>query len=269
MPREATFLESMLAGAAAGLAVDTSLFPIDTLKTRMQAPEGFIKAGGMSGIYKGLGAAAAGSMPGAAMFFATYVKGKSVLEANGVTGAKQHMLAASLGECGACLARVPTENVKQNLQTGRYATTSECVSAIVKQSGPSGFYRGYLTTITREIPFAFIQFPIWEELKARWGASQGEKTGAVQGALCGSFSGAIAAAITTPLDVMKTRLMLDSEKVLYKGFTDCGRKLVAEEGAAVLLSGIQPRVMWISIGGFVFFGVYEKVNEMLTSREEE
>ena len=51
-------------GACAGLAVDVSLFPIDTLKTRMQAPEGFFKAGGFRGIYNGLSAAAAGSMPG-------------------------------------------------------------------------------------------------------------------------------------------------------------------------------------------------------------
>lgn len=29
-----------------------------------------------------------------------------------------------------------------------------------------------------------------------------------ESAICGSFSGAIAAAVTTPLDVMKTRLML-------------------------------------------------------------
>jgi hypothetical protein len=34
-----------------------------------------------------------------------------------------------------------------------------------------------------------------------------------EAALCGSFSGAIAAAVTTPLDVLKTRLMLG--KVFY------------------------------------------------------
>ena len=33
--------------------------------------------------------------------------------------------------------------------------------------------------------------------------------------------------------------------------------MVADEGAAKLLSGIQPRVGWITVGGFVFFGAYE------------
>ena len=34
--------------------------------------------------------------------------------------------------------------------------------------GLAGFYRGYLTTVAREIPFSLIQFPLWEELKRRW-----------------------------------------------------------------------------------------------------
>ncbi len=63
------FFVSLAAGAAAGIAVDVSLFPIDTIKTRMQTKEGFFKAGGFRGIYNGLGVAALGSAPGAAAFF--------------------------------------------------------------------------------------------------------------------------------------------------------------------------------------------------------
>jgi len=51
------------AGAFAGVAVDVSLFPIDTLKTRIQAPGGFFANGGWRGIYKGIGSVAAGSAP--------------------------------------------------------------------------------------------------------------------------------------------------------------------------------------------------------------
>ena len=47
----------------AGLSVDITLFPIDTVKTRLQSPQGFAKAGGFRGIYSGLGSAAVGSMP--------------------------------------------------------------------------------------------------------------------------------------------------------------------------------------------------------------
>lgn len=46
------FTRDLLAGGAAGFAVDISLFPIDTVKTRLQAKEGFIKAGGFRGLYR-------------------------------------------------------------------------------------------------------------------------------------------------------------------------------------------------------------------------
>lgn len=47
----------------AGLFVDVILFPLDTLKTRLQAAQGFRKAGGFGGIYKGIGPQAIGSAP--------------------------------------------------------------------------------------------------------------------------------------------------------------------------------------------------------------
>ena len=45
----------MLAGGLAGMVVDISLFPIDTLKTRFQSKLGFRGAGGFKNIYRGLG----------------------------------------------------------------------------------------------------------------------------------------------------------------------------------------------------------------------
>src|SRR5438045_248275 len=51
------------AGAFAGVAVDVSLFPIDTIKTRLQAPGGFLQNGGWRGIYRGIGSVSAGSAP--------------------------------------------------------------------------------------------------------------------------------------------------------------------------------------------------------------
>ena len=67
-----SFWTALVAGGCAGTSVDVALFPIDTLKTRLQSPQGFVKAGGFKGIYNGLGAAAAGSAPGAALFFSSY-----------------------------------------------------------------------------------------------------------------------------------------------------------------------------------------------------
>lgn len=52
------------AGGMAGTAVDVSLYPLDTIKTRLQSSKGFWKAGGFTGVYQGLSAAVVGSAPG-------------------------------------------------------------------------------------------------------------------------------------------------------------------------------------------------------------
>ena len=51
------------AGAVASTSVDVAMFPLDTLKTRMQSRQGLWMAGGFRGIYSGLLAAAIGSAP--------------------------------------------------------------------------------------------------------------------------------------------------------------------------------------------------------------
>jgi solute carrier family 25 S-adenosylmethionine transporter 26 len=99
--REPTFTISLLGGGIAGTTVDVALFPIDTIKTRLQSPQGFLKAGGFKGVYKGLSAAAVGSAPGASLFFATYEMAKQQLLKN--KGFKLpepvvHMTAAAMGE---------------------------------------------------------------------------------------------------------------------------------------------------------------------------
>lgn len=67
--REATVIPvftdaSTQAGAVSGLSVDFLFFPVDTIKTRQQSPQGFWAAGGFKGVYRGVGMVGAGSAPG-------------------------------------------------------------------------------------------------------------------------------------------------------------------------------------------------------------
>ena len=70
-----------------------------------------IRSGGLRRIYPGLGPAAIGSAPSAALFFCTYETSKQIFAV--LPGPASHMAAASLGEVAACLVRVPIEIVKQ------------------------------------------------------------------------------------------------------------------------------------------------------------
>lgn len=263
---------ALAAGGCAGLSVDVALFPLDTIKTRYQSKEGFIRSGGFRGVYAGLPSAAIGSVPGAALFFCTYESMKQTLSPH-VSQSQLplvHMAAASAGEVMACLVRVPTEVIKQRAQAKLYPTTREVFAATLKNEGFRGFYRGYLSTVIREIPFSFIQFPLWELLKSRWSAYQGSPVAAWQSALTGAISGGFAAALTTPLDVAKTRIMLaKAGSVESQGSIRKTLQIVhAESGVKGLFAGCVPRVLWISIGGAIFLGIYDAVRLFITKDKE-
>jgi solute carrier family 25 S-adenosylmethionine transporter 26 len=262
---EPPFTLALVAGACAGTSVDVSLHPLDTLRTRLQSEAGFIKSGGVRGIYKGILSAALGSAPGAAIFFSTYEMIKQVTKASSGNEEHwtQHFFAASCAELAACVVRVPTANVTQNMQVGRYASLTQAVRETYGRFGLGGFYVGYGTTVMREVPFGFIQFPLYEAFRREWAQHQGKEITPLQGAACGSFAGCIAAAITTPLDVASTRIMLDvpapGQVSRYTGTLKALQIIHAEEGARALFKGIGPLCGWTTIGGFIFFGAYEGV----------
>lgn len=263
------FQSALLAGALAGTSVDVLLFPLDTVKTRLQAAGGFFAAGGFGGIYRGLGSVLVGSAPGAASFFCTYEAAKAAL-APEAAGPGAHLLAASLGEVAACAVRVPTEVVKQRAQAGHHGGSSAAALAAILARGPThgwasvwlDLYRGWSITLLRELPFTAIQFPLWEAMKAwrcrRPGPASGspnrQTVSAPESALFGSMAGAVAAAITTPLDVLKTRVMLSHQRPSLAAIV---RHMARHEGPRAFFAGIVPRVTWISLGGAIFLGSYQ------------
>ncbi|KAM8931096.1 mitochondrial S-adenosylmethionine carrier protein [Pelodytes ibericus] len=261
------YLTSLVAGGTAGMCVDLILFPLDTVKTRLQSPLGFAKSGGFRGIYAGVPSTAVGSFPNAAAFFVTYETVKTLLkpDSSSYLSPVTHMAAASMGELVACLIRVPSEVVKQRTQVSHSSTTYQMLASTLREEGVRGLYRGYKSTVLREIPFAFVQFPLWEFLKSLWSWKQGQAVDSWQSAVCGGFAGGFAAAVTTPLDVAKTRIMLAKAG----SSTASGNVLLAlhdiwrTQGVTGLFVGIVPRITAISLGGFIFLGAYDKMRNLL------
>ncbi|MEE6502557.1 hypothetical protein FKM82_004554 [Ascaphus truei] len=146
-------LASLVAGGTAGMCVDLILFPLDTIKTRLQTPQGFYKSGGFRGIYAGVPSTAVGSFPNAASFFVTYECAKCLLHPgpSSYWSPIAHMAAASLGELVACLIRVPSEVVKQRVQVSPSSTTYQMLARTLHEEGIRGLYRGYKSTVLREV----------------------------------------------------------------------------------------------------------------------
>ncbi|CAK1543663.1 unnamed protein product [Leptosia nina] len=266
-----TYSVPLVAGAIAGVSVDVALYPLDTLKTRLQSKQGFHKAGGFRGVYRGLLTVASTSMPTSALFFVSYEATKKV--ATPLVTPQYvpfvHMLAASVGEVLACVIRVPTEIAKQRKQTyvGKQSMSSIqiLVQAFRTEGFRNGVYRGFFSTVLRDLPFSFIELPLWEFLKTV--LKERSDTGQIssfQSALCGSVAGGVAAAATTPLDLAKTRIMLaegcDSRKLRIKPVLS---EIYAVSGFKGLFAGVTPRFTGFLVGGFVFFGAYDGANSLI------
>ena len=116
---------ALISGALAGICVDLTLFPLDTVKTRCQSEIGFLKSGGFARLFSGIGPVAAGSAPGAAVFFLAYETGKSTIFPKIVENSVLvHALSASLAEGTSCLIRVPVEIIKQRMQVSAKGSTT-------------------------------------------------------------------------------------------------------------------------------------------------
>ncbi|KAK7102605.1 mitochondrial S-adenosylmethionine carrier protein-like [Littorina saxatilis] len=261
---------ALLAGGLAGTSVDIALFPLDTVKTRLQSQQGFWAAGGFRGVYSGLLSAALGSAPCGAVFFCSYETTKSMFSnaTNGRWAPVGHMTAASIGEMIACLLRVPTEVVKQRAQAAPHLSSLTVFRTTVASEGLRGLYRGYSSTLAREIPFSLIQFPLWEFFKKQWERKTQQPVMAWQSSVSGALAGGISAVVTTPLDVAKTRIMLaERGSSTAEGYIPYVVKQVySQQGLSGLFAGVVPRVMWISVGGAIFLGIYDKVRIVVQDR---
>jgi solute carrier family 25 S-adenosylmethionine transporter 26 len=51
----------------------------------------------------------------------------------------------------------------------------------------------------------------------------------------GALAGAVTGVLTTPLDVIKTRMMTQGVSGRYSSIVDCATKIAKEEGAAAFL----------------------------------
>jgi len=154
----------------------------------------------------------------------------------------------------------------------------EAVNGIMSTKGFMGFYAGFGPFIARDIPFSAIQFPLYEILKMTsiqlLSASAGVSASsyelpALVNSINGSIAGATSGFVTTPLDVLKTRRMTfqnsdSTGKSKQMSIFDEVGAIVKDEGVKGLFKGATMRMMYLTIGGFAFFGVYENSKRFIS-----
>lgn len=104
--------------------------------------------------------------------------------------------------------RIPCEVLKQRLQVGRQDNVVEAFRAAINgPDGARGLFRGTAATLSREVPFYTLGMTFYMHLKKMATSNGKQELAPWQTIALGAASGAMAAVLTTPGDVMKTRIM--------------------------------------------------------------
>ena len=124
-----------------------------------------------------------------------------------------------LGDLAAAPAYVPSEVLKTRLQLqGRYnnpyfnsgynyRSTTDAVRTIVRTEGFSALFHGYKATLWRDLPFSALQFTFYEKERDFAKSYIGSNNiGILLEIATAASAGGAAGVITTPLDVVKTRI---------------------------------------------------------------
>lgn len=229
-----------IAGAFAAFTVDLIVYPLDTLKTRLQSPgykrlythgpNNAVDRALFRGVYQGVGSAIVATLPSSGAFFTTYEGVKAILlNHNPAIGSSNllpqpviHAVASGTAELVSCAILTPAEVIKQNAQMVDNSNTDRPkVNATLQtlqrfRSNPLALWRGYTALAGRNLPFTALQFPMFERIRQsiqKYRDERGLRTNSLlEGGLITAVSagtgGSIAAVVTTPVDVVKTRIML-------------------------------------------------------------
>ncbi|KAI0532675.1 mitochondrial carrier domain-containing protein [Xylaria digitata] len=283
---------SFVLGSVAGAFGAFMVYPIDLVKTRMQNQRGadpgqrlyknsidcfrkVVANEGVRGLYSGVLPQLVGVAPEKAIKLTVndIVRGIFTDKKSGHIGLPYEMLAG--GTAGACqvVFTNPLEIVKIRLQVqGEMVKATEGAAPkrsamwIVKNLGLKGLYKGASACLLRDVPFSAIYFPTYNHLKKdMFGESPTKKLGVVQLLTAGAIAGMPAAYLTTPCDVIKTRLQVEARKgdTNYTGLRHAAKTILKEEGFKAFFKGGPARILRSSPQFGFTLAAYEVLQSVL------
>ena len=228
-PSRGAFWQHAVAGSVAGVAEHSLTYPVDTIKTQMQVGNTakfseLVAAGGVPRMWRGVQTMFTGCVPAHAAYFSIYETCKpaftNALEgsraalkvddiAGTVHGSTSEAVGAGVAVSMATVAHdlfmTPMDVLKQRLQLGQHRNSIvDAFSSVMREQGPRAFTVSLPLTLGMNMPYAAIMGTSNEAVRKIL-CPEGQPTAPVYMA-AGACSGAIAAAITAPLDAVKTHL---------------------------------------------------------------
>lgn len=274
------FWQFMVAGSIAGCVEHMAMFPVDTIKTRMQilgpcpiksvslshALRSILKTEGPSGLYRGIGAMGLGAGPAHAVYFSIYEIFKKSLSGGNPNNSAAHAISGVFATVASDAVFTPMDMVKQRLQlsSSPYKGVLDCVTRVLREEGFKAFYASYRTTVLMNAPFTAVHFATYEAAKRglmEVSPDSADDNRVVVHATAGAAAGALAALLTTPLDVVKTQLQCQGicgcDRYSSGSIRDVLRTIVKKDGYRGLMRGWIPRMLFHAPAAAICWSTYE------------
>ena len=164
------------------------------------------------------------------------------------------------GFVGALLSN-PADLLKIRMQAGNgHRRLRDLAADVIQKEGIKGLYRGVSANVQRAIVLTATQLPSYDHTKHTL-LSFNNKESILLHFVCSMVAGLCSATTTSPIDVIKTRLMsqLSSSNRRYTSTWDCFYKTVQGEGFGALYKGWFANWMRIGPHTIVTFVVLEQL----------
>jgi len=293
-------LSPYIYGGLAAVCAEIVTFPVDTAKVRLQLQGqtkdrrwrqlkysgtlhclwSISKEEGIRSLYKGLSPAVLRQAVYGTIKFGLYYSAKEVVltaiskdEGKAKNESTLINLACAIfaGSVSSAIA-TPTDVVKVKMQARATEVPGGLITVtkdIFMNEGVKGLWRGVHPTAQRAALVAGVQLPVydWTKFKLCSGPSAIMKDGVACHLVSSMVAGVSAAFISSPVDVVRTRLMVQrrAEKLVtgkcsatYRSALHCGIHTLATEGVAALFKGFVPSFARMGPWNVIFFVVYEK-----------
>lgn len=233
---------------------------------------------GVASLWKGLSPTLLMAVPATVIYYTSYDQLKMKFGFRpGERNVLAPLLAGSLARTAAVTAICPIELVRTKLQsrTGYSYTELLCVVRnAVAQNGVASLWRGLGPMLMRDIPFSMIYWIGYEELKLRFSQNLHHSYESIIPFMAGSIAGGFSAAVTTPLDVVKTHMQVEIGES-RKGGLGAGnslnvmRNVVQRFGISGLFTGFVPRCAKIAPACAITIGSYETCKRLFAEYNSE
>ncbi len=258
----------LVAGTAAGVAEHVLMYPLDSVKTRLQSLAydqhrtisrtwtGLVQEGAAM---RGVWAPLVGAGPAHALYFAAYEAVKSRMSSGGENSTLANSVAATAATLLHDVVMTPTEVVKQRMQMrgSLHVTCRACLGHVMRHEGVGGLYRSLSTQLAINLPFHVAHFVVYEECEERLNPTR--MYSPASHVVSGAVSGGAAAFLTNPLDVCKTLLNTQQHRAasLVRGLPNAVRTVRASGGAGTFWRGATARVLLHAPSAAISWSVYE------------